>query len=69
MFSYRRGKNGKTDVFLFCSFVHEPARGATCAFTLNTVNTLIKTSSRDDKTFHLDTNQPTANRLRVGQGQ
>ena len=30
-------------------FVHEGARGGTCAFTLKIVNTLIKNSSRNDR--------------------
>ena len=51
------------------SFVHAAARGGTCALTLKIVNTLIENSSRDDRTSISTLNQPTANPLRVGQGQ
>ena len=38
-------------------------------FTLKIVNTLIKNSSRDGRPLISTLNQPTANPLRVGQGQ
>ena len=48
--SYRRyGKHGKKTFVLLGLFVHAAARGGTCGFTLKTVNTLIKNSSRDDR--------------------
>ena len=48
--SYRRhGDQGKK-MFLFLGlFVHAAVLGGACAFTLKTVNTLIKHSSRDDR--------------------
>ena len=59
-------KLGKVNFFFF---VHAAARGGTCAFTLKIVKMLIKNSSRDDSPLISTYNQPTANPLRVGQGQ
>ena len=50
-------------------FAHAAARGGTCAFTLKIVSALIKNSSRDDRPAISALNEPTANELRVGQGQ
>ena len=49
--SYRRyGEHGKK-MFVFPGlFVHAAVRGGTCAFTLKIVNTLMRNSSRDDRT-------------------
>ena len=51
------GKTGGKQKFvtlLIVLFVHAAVRGGTCAFTLKMVDTLIKSSSRDDKAFDLD---------------
>ena len=62
------GKKGNKYLFLIL-FLHGAARGANCAFTLKMVNTLIKSISRDDRLSISTLTQPTANPLRVGQGQ
>ena len=43
------GEHGKKMFVSPGLFVHAAVRGGTCAFTLKTVNTLIKNSSRDDR--------------------
>ena len=48
--SYRRyGKNGAGGRKFNLLFVHAAAPGAKCVFTLKIANTLIKTTSRDDR--------------------
>ena len=70
MLSYRRyRKNGESMFVFLILFVHAAARGATCAFTLIFINTLIKNCSPDDRRSISTHNQPTANPLCVGQGQ
>ena len=47
-------------MFIFLGlFVHAAVRGGTCAFTLKSVNTLIKNSSRDDRPSISTQKQPT----------
>ena len=62
------GKRGKK-CFFQGLFVHAAVRGGTCALTLETVNMLIKNSSRDDRPSISTWNQPKTNPLRVGQGR
>ena len=63
-------EHGKKMFVFLGLFVHAAVRGGTCAFTLKIiVNTLIENSSRDDRPSISTQNEPTANPLRVGQGQ
>ena len=62
------GTREKMLVFLGL-LVHAVVRGGTCASTLKIVSTLIKNSSRDDRPSISTKKQPTANLVRVGQGQ
>ena len=82
MLSYRHyGENGKKSLCFQLLFAHALDRGGICTFMLKIVNTLIKNryatiGLRCSKTGHATIslrsrhkNQPTANPLRVGQGQ
>ena len=56
-------------MFVFILFSSRGLRGGTFASTSKIANTLTKNSSRDDRPSISTQNQPTANSIRVGQGQ
>ena len=69
--SIGRTHSGRFPISYEMVIVHTAAvtRGGTFDFTLKIANTLIKNSSRDNRPLTSASNQPTANPLRVGQGQ